>query len=139
MIEFLRSNVGLYWLASVALACQLAGVGIVVFELMAHYRRASKFMNSLNTLERVHTELQADPMAVALEKTSGNDRNWATLILPIVVADMRSRKAEMVGDQIARYLLSAVAVPKRWQTWAGPGLLILGIVLAYLASMFSVR
>jgi hypothetical protein len=139
MIEFLKSNAGIFTLATVALVFQLAGVCIVVYDLFRHYGVATKFAQQMSTIERAHEELQADSWNVALEHTNDGDEFYATMFRPVVEVKMTANKAALAADTIARFLLATTAVPNRWRTWIGPSSLLLGIALAYAATMLSVR
>ncbi|MGV9974712.1 hypothetical protein [Nocardia beijingensis] len=140
MIEFFKSNAGIFTLATIALVFQLVGVIIVVYDLFRHYGVAGKFAQDMSMIERVHQELQNDSWNVTLnEYTKDGDESWAKMIRPTVEVLMKANKAGLAADTIARYLLATVAVPNRWRTWTGPTALLLGIMLAYMATMFSVR
>lgn len=139
MIDFLKSNEGIYTVATAGLFFQLLGVWLVARDLMKAHGVARTFTKEMNDIEDWHDELQADSMAVAMERTKDGDESWATMIRPLVEVDMRGRKVELVTQQIIGYLLSQILAPNRWKTWIGPVSLLLGIVLAYAASMFSVR
>ncbi len=139
VIDFLHSNAGIYVTATIGLVFQMAGVYLVVRDLMQAHGIARKFTDNMNVIEKAHQELQDDSMTVAREYTQGEDEAWSTMIRPTVEIDMRARKVELVTRQIVGYLLSEVQVPNRWKTWIGPASLLLGIVLAYAASMLSVR
>ncbi|WP_327096583.1 hypothetical protein OIE68_42870 [Nocardia vinacea] len=140
MIEFLKSNAGIFTLATIALVFQLVGAGIVVYDLFRHYGVAGKFAQNMSTIERAHQELQDDSWNVTLTQyTKDGDEAWAKMIRPTVEVLMRANKAGLAADTIAQNLLATVAVPNRWRTWIGPIALLLGIMIAYLATMFSVR
>lgn len=140
MIEFLKSNAGIYTLATVALVFQLVGVYLVVRDLFKHYTIAGQFAKNMNVIDTAHKELQDNSYEfVVNELTNGVDDGTAKLIEPGVRTHFLASKADLVSTDTARYLLATVAVPTRWKTWVGPLSLGLGIVLAYGATMLGVR
>jgi hypothetical protein len=138
MIHFLKSDTGIYATATAGLLFQLVGVVLVVRDLMQRHDIARRFTGNMTTLESAHRELQANSLDLAIEAMNG-DETFATMNLPAFETDLRARKVEMVTHSIISYLLTEVQVPNRWKTWVGPGVLLLGILLAYAASMLSVR
>ncbi|MFF0495183.1 hypothetical protein ACFYU5_02150 [Nocardia aobensis] len=138
MIDFLKSNAGIFTMATIGLVFQLAGVALVVWELMKRHGVARRFAGQVEMLERVHRELEEDSLNIAIEASNG-DKVFGAMQQPTMEAYMLAQKAVLTNRGIVGYLLSEVQVPKRWTTWIGPGTLLLGIFLAYAASMFSVR
>ncbi|WP_067694056.1 hypothetical protein [Nocardia jejuensis] len=139
VIDFLKSNMGIFTTATLGLVFQLVGVVLVVRDLMRAHGTARRFTKRMNLIEKAHQDLQDDSMQVARERTQGDDEAWATMIRPAVEIDLRARKVELVTQQIITYLLSEIRVPNRWKTWIGPASLLLGVALAYTASMLSIR
>lgn len=138
MIEFLVSNVGIRCVLTVGLVAQLAGVALVVRDLMTRHGAARRFTKNINMIEKVHRELQDDSESQALEAANG-DEIYAAMIRPNVEIGFRASKAEMATHHVVTFLLAEVQVPTRWKTWVGPILLLLGIVLAYTGAMLSIR
>ncbi|WP_305779499.1 hypothetical protein [Nocardia nova] len=138
MIDFLKSNAGIFTTATIGLVFQLVGVALVVWDLMKRHGVARRFTSQVGMLERVHRELEVNALAMATEMAHGDGTVGADQRLALE-AKMVAEKAVQTNRGIVGYLMSEVQVPSHWKTWVGPVTLLLGILLAYAASMFSVR
>ena len=140
MIEFLRSNAGLFWQYSLAALFQLVGVVLVVRDLMRTTKNDRLLQRNLAVLSKVKADIPEDMEPFVAEKVESGDLHpeVAATTLSALNAGAQAEGAWLVLDQIIGHA-NATKEPKKWLVWAGLSSLLLGIVFAFYASVFAVR
>ncbi|WP_288076317.1 hypothetical protein [Rhodococcus sp. (in: high G+C Gram-positive bacteria)] len=137
MLEFLRTNAGIFWQYSLAAAFQLVGVLLVVRDVRRSRRNDQLLARNLGVIWKVWNDIPEDSGPHSLEVARG-DEQWATMIRPSLEIDMRVRNVRLALEQVIGHG-HAQKEPNKWLARLGPIALALGIVLAFTASMFAVR
>jgi len=137
ILDFLRSNAGLYTQYTVTFVFQFVGVALVVRDLFRSRANERLLRQNLGVISKVYSEVEAHSGPHSLEVASG-DEAWATMIRPVLEVDMRGKLVWQALGQVVGYL-DASNEPRKTLTWIGPVALGLGIALGWVASMFAIR
>ncbi|MHC3368739.1 hypothetical protein ACYAFX_28945 (plasmid) [Rhodococcus aetherivorans] len=137
MLEFLRSNAGIFWQYSLAAVFQLVGVVLVVRDVRRSRKNDRLLAHNLAVIWKVWNDIEEDSGPHSLE-VAGGDHQWATMIRPALEIDMRVRNVRLALEEVIGHG-HAQKEPNKWLVRLGPAALALGILLAFTASMFAVR
>ncbi|MGN5238062.1 hypothetical protein [Rhodococcus sp. SJ-3] len=137
ILDFLRSNAGLYTQYTAAFVFQFVGVALVIRDLFRSRANERLLRQNLGVISKVYSEVETHSGPHSLEVARG-DESWATMIRPVLEVDMRGNLVWQALGQVVGYL-DASKEPRKTLTWIGPVALGLGIVLGWVASMFAIR
>ena len=138
MLEFVKSNAGLFWIFSIAFVFQVVGAILVISDVIRVNRLAVKYQGKIDQATTDY-EQRTTPDALRAEaRETARSEADAAFRLPFLAQRRDTAYVYELTKHLSDYQADKEERPS-WLTWLGPVTLVLGICIGFAGTMLSIR